>query len=133
MRRMLGGVGAGQAERHSYSDKTLHNTVLGITERKSSSGSVYRYARDEQGGLVSQRGTTSGFFLFDALGSVTGLTERLSDVLCVSLRRLVDGRGRRQPGNRSPKSILSSARARSIISASSSTGSCCFAHPYHRE
>jgi RHS repeat-associated protein len=69
-----GFFGAGQGERHSYSDKTLHNTVLGVTERKTSTGTV-NYARDEQGGLVSQRGALNGFFLFDALGSVTGLTD----------------------------------------------------------
>jgi hypothetical protein len=53
-----------------------------------------------------------------AVGSLAAKTDKLdarvlslSDLLCVRSRRRVDGRGRRQPGNRSSKWILRPARA----------------------
>jgi len=67
-------LGAGQDQRYFDKNKELQNSALGIVERQSGV-SRFTYVRDVAGSLVSQKGPTSGYFLFDALGSITGVTD----------------------------------------------------------
>jgi len=64
-------LGAGQDRWISEGGTSFQHNVLGLGSR----GSTY-WTRDESGGPVSRRsGTTRHYFLFDALGSITGLTD----------------------------------------------------------
>jgi RHS repeat-associated protein len=67
-------LGLGQSERIKDNTVTLHHNVLGLGWR--SAGTVTQYfTRDEDGTPLSQRGTAAGYYLRDALGSITGLTD----------------------------------------------------------
>jgi RHS repeat-associated protein len=64
-------LGAGQDRTITEGGTALQRNVLGLGQR-----STTNYTRDDGGKLVSRRsGATRHYYLFDALGSVTGLTD----------------------------------------------------------
>lgn len=71
-------AGATQLDVATLGDHTLAPTILGISRRTTASdGSVDAYTRDASGGLVGQReGTARAYYLFDAQGSVIGVTDQ---------------------------------------------------------
>jgi RHS repeat-associated protein len=77
---LLGGVamvylGSGQNRKTGEGTATLQHNVLGLG-RRTAGTSTDTFTRDEGGKLVSRRnGTTRHYYLFDALGSVTGVTD----------------------------------------------------------
>jgi RHS repeat-associated protein len=68
-------LGAGQDRWSAEGSGALQHNVLGIGSRTVGASSDF-FTRDEGGKLVSRRnGSTRHYYLFDALGSVTGLTD----------------------------------------------------------
>jgi RHS repeat-associated protein len=83
---LIGGVamiylGAGQDRKVSEGGATLQHNVLGLGSRTSGASTDY-FTRDESGKLVSRRtGSTRVYYMFDALGSVTGHTDATGAVI----------------------------------------------------
>ena len=68
-------LGAGQDRWIQEGSATFQHNVLGLGSRTVSGTSTY-FTRDESGGLLSRRtGSARHYYLTDALGSVTGLTD----------------------------------------------------------
>ncbi len=64
-----------QTERTQVGPTAVSNSALGVAATVAGSTRA-DYTRTDHGGLVSQRlGTGSAYYLFDGLGSVTGLTD----------------------------------------------------------
>jgi RHS repeat-associated protein len=78
---LVGGVsmlylGSGQGRKVGEGTGTLQHNVLGIGSSNTTDGSTYYFTRDDKGKLVSRRsGSTRVYYLFDALGSITGHTD----------------------------------------------------------
>ncbi len=83
---LIGGVamiylGAGQDRKVSEGGATLQHNVLGLGSR-TSGATTDHFTRDESGKLVSRRtGSTRVYYMFDALGSVTGHTDASGAVI----------------------------------------------------
>ncbi len=73
-------LGAGQDRWITEGAGSLQHNVLGPGRRTAGTSSDY-FTRDDTGTLVSRRnGSTRHYYLFDALGSVTGLTDSAGTV-----------------------------------------------------
>ena len=73
-------LGAGQDRWITEGSGSFQHNVLGTGSRTVGAGSDY-FTRDEVGSLVSRRnGTARHYYLFDALGSVTGLVDSAGTV-----------------------------------------------------
>jgi RHS repeat-associated protein len=66
----------GNGLRLSAAGTNFRNTALGVTAQTTSGGTTTSFVRDPDGKLIAMRsGTSSYYYLFDALGSVIGLVD----------------------------------------------------------
>jgi len=66
-------LGAGQDLRVADGAVSLRNSVLGVADRATTTGRT-AYVHDDRGAPVMQHNLNRGYYLTDALGSITGFT-----------------------------------------------------------